>query len=322
MDLEARPLRYFIAVAEEKSFSRAAAKLNVSQPSLSAQVRELERRLGFDLFVRTSRRVELTREGDLFLGEAVRMVAAARWMNRAAREIAANELRIGAPLYTLHVPERVALIEGFIRGHPEAAVQVSNAGPRRQFMDLRRGAVDVAVIIGQTPEASVRRYLGERSQIDAEMTLNFETLTVRAKPVEILLPEESPLAARAVVPISALAGVRVAVLDRRNGGSLTDALVPPLAAARAELVTPPESNAVAVERYARLLRIAAVSLGWSSEDPAGPGTGMVLRPLDGLGVVTRLALVRRQGEPRPLARTFWEYARARAADYPPRAEAS
>ena len=95
MDLDATPFRYFLTVAEERSFTRAAQLLHVSQPALSAQIREFERRLGFALFQRTSRRVELTAEGRLFLGNARRMVAEASWANQAAREIRDNELRIG-----------------------------------------------------------------------------------------------------------------------------------------------------------------------------------------------------------------------------------
>jgi DNA-binding transcriptional LysR family regulator len=313
MDLDARPLRYFIAVAEEKSFSRAAAKLNVAQPSLSAQVRELERRLGFELFARTSRRVELTREGDLFLTEAARMVAAARWMNRAARDIAANQLRIGAPLYTLNVPERVTLIEDFVAANPGATLQVSTAGPRRQFVDLRRGASDVAVIIGQVPENSARRFLADRSQIDDEFALSFETLTLVAKRAELAVPVEHPLAALDPIPLDALRGHKVAVIDRRNGGSLIDTIVPPLIAAGAELVTPPEANATAVERYGRLLRLPALTLGWFHDPAPARGEPVVRRRVDGLNVVTRLALVRRQGAQRPLADAFWRFAAARAS---------
>jgi len=106
MDLDATPYRIFVTVADELSFTRASALLNVSQPALSARIREFERRLGFALFARTSRRVELTVEGRLFLGNARRMVTEASWASQAAREIRDNDLRIGAPLYTMLIPKR------------------------------------------------------------------------------------------------------------------------------------------------------------------------------------------------------------------------
>jgi hypothetical protein len=81
VDLEPRLLRYFLAVANELHFGRAAASLYVSQPALSSQIRKLERTLGADLFVRTSRQVELTIAGRTLLDEAPLALAA---LERAA----------------------------------------------------------------------------------------------------------------------------------------------------------------------------------------------------------------------------------------------
>jgi DNA-binding transcriptional LysR family regulator len=77
MQLELRHLRYFLAVAEELNFSRAAERLHIAQPALSAQIRALEKQLGCELFVRTTRKVELALPGEMLLEDAREIVSLA-----------------------------------------------------------------------------------------------------------------------------------------------------------------------------------------------------------------------------------------------------
>ena len=147
MDLDATPYRIFITVADQMSFTRASQLLNVSQPALSARIRELERRLGFALFCRNSRRVELTAEGRLFLANARRMVTEASSAVRAAREIRDNDLRIGAPFYTQYIRERRELIDKLMLEHAQIRLRVFDKSHTRNYADLVRREIDLALLI-------------------------------------------------------------------------------------------------------------------------------------------------------------------------------
>src|SRR5919202_503074 len=99
--MELRHLRYFIAVAEELHFSRAAERLQIAQPPLSQQIRALEEELGVQLFERTKRRVQLTEAGQVFLEETRQVLTQLEQAVRAAQRASRGEIgRLGVGVNT------------------------------------------------------------------------------------------------------------------------------------------------------------------------------------------------------------------------------
>jgi DNA-binding transcriptional LysR family regulator len=305
MDLDATPYRIFVTVADELSFTRASALLNVSQPALSARIREFERRLGFALFSRTSRRVELTVEGRLFLGNARRMVTESSWASQAAREIRDNDLRIGAPLYTMLIPKRRELIDRLFMEHPNIHLRIFDKSHSRNFADLTRREIDLALHVEPSDVTA--------AEIDAVSEADWpdglERLHLDEKQIALQIPVEHPWSRMDAVPIEMLKDQKIAVINRALGAPLSVALSRPLREAGAELVRPPEGHPIAVERYGRLTRIPAVSLGWFDAPADAPPKDVVLRQIKGLDLSTTLSLIRSHGEQRPSAALVWEMAK-------------
>jgi DNA-binding transcriptional LysR family regulator len=156
--LELRHLRYFIAVAEELHFGRAAKRLNMAQPPLSQQIRQLEATLGVRLLDRTSRRVELTPAGAALLGGARRTLAEAAHSAEIARRAARGELdtlRIGftdsAALSVLPT-----IVRRYRARHPEIHLELGEASTLEQLDAVERDLVDVALVRGPVSAPALR----------------------------------------------------------------------------------------------------------------------------------------------------------------------
>ena len=148
VDLDTRLLRAFVTVAEELNFTRAAARLVLAQQALSAQVRQLESRLGARLFERTTRRVRLTDAGDLLLPHAravIQALDAGTQELAAAQRVAGAVLRVGlSGIATVLLTSET--MRRFFQRHLEVRLAVSNAGLDRPAAGLHEGAVDVAFV--------------------------------------------------------------------------------------------------------------------------------------------------------------------------------
>jgi DNA-binding transcriptional LysR family regulator len=188
--MELRHLRYFVVVAEELHFGRAAARLNTSQPSLSQQIRDLEREVNVDLFRRTKRHVELTAAGGRFLHEARRILAAAAHAGGLARETARAESRkivIGISPETdwRFLGKALRL---FAEHVTSVDVLFQNLTPDAQVKALHEGQIDIGFV---------------NLPLDAEGLVAERTGRVR---LMIALPENHPVARKRSIRLEELSG--------------------------------------------------------------------------------------------------------------------
>ncbi|MGO1312435.1 MAG: LysR family transcriptional regulator, partial [Brevibacterium aurantiacum] len=146
--MELQQLRYVLAVAEERNFTRAAAKSHVVQSALSHQIKTLEHELGVQLFARTSRRVELTEAGAAFLPAARATLDAAQ---RAIAEATSTmgdlrgRLLIGA-IPTVTTVDVTAALGVFHRAHPNVEIGLTAGGSLDFVTAIRESSMDVAVL--------------------------------------------------------------------------------------------------------------------------------------------------------------------------------
>lgn len=148
VELGTRQLRYFIAVAEELNFTRAAQRLYIAQQALSAQISQLEERVGARLLMRTTRKVELTPAGELFLQDARRIVAT---MDAAIEEVQRlhrsqfETLRLGISLGGA-LELTVAILAEFRTAHPDVRIEMVEGRHLDPSMGLADYLVDVAIV--------------------------------------------------------------------------------------------------------------------------------------------------------------------------------
>jgi DNA-binding transcriptional LysR family regulator len=183
--LDLRKLRYFVAVAEELHFGRAAERLYIAQPVLSRQIRKLEHEVGAELLVRSSRNVELTPAGARLLDEARSLLAAADAARRRMGDITRGEstLRIGFFVGD----DFTSALQAFGQAHPNVTVELQRIYWHDQTEVLLDGRVDVAFV---------------HLPIDDQ---GLELLHVRSEPRLAVLPAGHPAAEKPELSIAELA---------------------------------------------------------------------------------------------------------------------
>lgn len=237
-DLDPRLLRGFLAVAEELHFTRAAARLYVAQQALSRDIRRLERTLGAELFVRTTRQVALTGDGE-------------RLLPYARRVLEAQDALLSA--FAGDGPERPLLVDvnspGLFFGRvlERARVLAPDCELMARFESGLTGAAG-EMLAGRL-DASFGRFAGLAPAVRARL----EQQPVRFEPMAVLLPEDHPLAALDAVPLAALAGETV-YAGAGNPRTLewTD-LACHLFEGRGIAVAPPAPVAFGAEEFRRIM---------------------------------------------------------------------
>jgi DNA-binding transcriptional LysR family regulator len=206
--VDLRQFRYFVVLAEELHFTRAAQRLNIGQPPLSLQIQAIERELGTELLKRNRRRVELTEAGRLFLTEARAALAQAERAVETARRAARGEigtLRIGFTPSAPFAPAFTRAVHAYRLALPDVHLSLSLSRSASLTEALRIGGIDVGLI---RPAAS--------SALPPEVA----AMPVLRDRLMLALPAQHRLAQRkASVPIEALAEEAFVLRPRGPGAA-------------------------------------------------------------------------------------------------------
>jgi DNA-binding transcriptional LysR family regulator len=283
-------LRYVVSVAEEGGFTRAADRLRVAQPSVSAAVRALERELGIELFHRSGGRVRPTPAGDALLPWARQVLVDCEAGRDAVTDLMGlrrGRLSLGATP-TLTTVVLAPVLADFHRRYPGLEVSLTEDGSRRLVTALERGELDLAVVILPIHHSWVR------------------TEALAEEELVLAVPRDHPLAGRASVGVAELEGLPLVMF--RDGYDLREATV---AACRGAGFAPTYS--VEGLEMDGVLALAAAGLGAAvvPASVAGPGTDLVAVAFRDADLRRTIGLAYRHDRtPPPAARAFADALRA------------
>ncbi len=235
--IELKQMRIFLAVAEELHFGRAAERLHMAQPALSAQVRSMEERLGVALFTRTTRRVALTRTGEAFLPEARATIAQADAATRIARQVAgeSSDLLKIAGIDSATAGLLPSVIRAFRRANPKVEIRVQEmlSGPGLHGLEHRQ----FDIVLGR---------VARKAELFASRHVLREDLVA-------VLPSDHRLARREALTLEDIANEPLVMPARAHRPILTNVIEGWFASGGAE----PRVRQVANERHMIVAMVAA-----------------------------------------------------------------
>jgi DNA-binding transcriptional LysR family regulator len=290
MDL--RQLRYLVALADERNFTRAAAREHIAQPALSQQIRRLESEAGVTLVERTTRRVAITDAGELLVARARRILAeidAARSELEALRGVQTGHVVVGA-IHTMGPVDVTLALAIFHERHPGVELTVREQSSEELAEMLRVDELDLAFL--SVTERIERHGLGFHQLVSEELV--------------VALPRGHPLAARRRVRMAELADDEF--IGFREGARLRELLVAAGRHAGYEPRVKLESN-----ESQRIRRLVARGLGVAilpRSDADGPGAEIAVATLIDPALTRDITLAWREGRRHaPAATEFLQLAR-------------
>jgi DNA-binding transcriptional LysR family regulator len=286
MDVELRHLRYFVAVAEELHFSRAAVRLRMAQPPLSQAIRQLEQNIGCQLLTRTSRSVRLTPAGVAFLERARRTLNNVENDLNEARSIGSGQAGrlnvgfVGSGMLTT-LPE---ILAGYVDAHPGVKLELHESHTARVIEGLIAGDIDAGIVR------------------DADPVDGLTSTPMLSEPYVAVLPVSHPHAGDASLSVAVLAGSPFVYPPRHAGAR---AFEKPLTLCEEYGFRPPIAHEAT--HWLTILRLVGAGLGVSIAPACVQhiqSPEVVCIPLSQTRVVSELELLHRADEHRPIVHAF------------------
>jgi len=300
--MELRHIRYFLAVAAERNFTRAAARVGIGQPPLSQQIRDLEREVGAALFHRIPQGAELTEAGRAFLDDVQAIPLQADRAVRAARRAARGEigsLRVGYTGSAPFNPIVTAAIRTFKHIYPDVDLSLEESNTARLIAGLRESLLDAVFL---------------RSEDLGGDDLQLHPLS--EEPVVVALPAGHPVARSSRVDLRELRDDPLILPPRGVGQTFFNTVIAACRTAGFEpMLGQPAPQMVSV------VNLVAAGLGYSLV-PASLRqlrvTGVAYREIECVIPIATLSLASRRGETSEIVRNFLARARQSARDQTPR----